>query len=97
MPRAASTLGRALAVPSFFDNRARRGYRARAPMASNPHDKLIKFTFSQVENAADEFRTALPPALAARLDFSTLCVCPGSFVDEALRERFTDLLYLNVA
>ena len=35
----------------------------------------------------------LPPRLAAAIDFDTLALAPGSFVDEALRERHTDLLY----
>ena len=35
----------------------------------------------------------LPPELVAVMDFSTMQVEPGSFVDEALRARYTDLLY----
>jgi len=35
----------------------------------------------------------LPAALVERRDFSTLRVCPGSYVDEASRWRHTDLLY----
>ncbi len=40
-----------------------------------------------------ELRAILPPALAARLDFGTLTLCPGSFVDEAFSWRHTDLLF----
>lgn len=36
---------------------------------------------------------ALPRALVARLDFATLTLRPGSYVDEALRERHSDLLF----
>ena len=50
-------------------------------MPNNLHDGLFKATFSQVEHAAGELRAILPPALVARLDFSTLTLCPGSFVD----------------
>jgi hypothetical protein len=36
---------------------------------------------------------ALPPAVAARIDFATLTHCPGSFVDSELAARHTDLLF----
>lgn len=57
------------------------------------HDALFKATFSDVQHAASELRHVLPPALAARLDFGTLANEPGSFVDGALKERHTDLLF----
>jgi predicted transposase/invertase (TIGR01784 family) len=62
-------------------------------MAGNVHDALFKYTFSQVENAASMFRFLLPAALVKRIDFSTLALCPGSFVDEALSQRHSDLLF----
>ena len=62
-------------------------------MASNVHDTLFKLTFSQVEHAASLLRLLLPPELVAAIDWSTLTLCPGSFVDEALAEKFTDLLF----
>ena len=62
-------------------------------MPTSPHDGLFKATFSQVEHAAGELRAILPAALAARLDFSTLTLCPGSFIDEAFSWRHTDLLF----
>jgi predicted transposase YdaD len=62
-------------------------------MPVNVHDLLFRATFSQVEHAASILRLLLPPALVARIDWSTLTLRPGSFVDEALAERFTDLLF----
>jgi len=62
-------------------------------MPHTPHNGLFTATSSQVEHAAGELRAILPPALAAHLDFSTLTLCPGSFVDEALSRRHTDLLF----
>ncbi|HEY0136536.1 MAG TPA: Rpn family recombination-promoting nuclease/putative transposase [Nannocystis sp.] len=62
-------------------------------MTGTPHDALFKATFSQVVYAAEELRYVLPPELVAVIDFSTMQVEPGSFVDEALRARYTDLLY----
>jgi predicted transposase/invertase (TIGR01784 family) len=57
------------------------------------HDALVKTAFSQVEHAEGELRLLLPPELVARIDFSTLALRPGSFVDEALKERHSDLLF----
>ena len=62
-------------------------------MAGNIHDTLFKFTFSEVANAASMLRFLFPAALVALIDFGTLERCPGSFVDEALTERHTDLLF----
>ncbi len=62
-------------------------------MAPNPHDALVKSTFSQPEHATGILRHALPPALVARLDFATLALRSGSYVDEALTERHSDLLF----
>jgi hypothetical protein len=62
-------------------------------MSSNPHDALFKAIFSQPEHATGELRHVLPAALVAHLDFATLKLRPGSFVDKDLREQFTDLLF----
>jgi hypothetical protein len=62
-------------------------------MTHNAHDLLFRSTFSQLEHAASILRLLLPPALISRLNWSTLALCPGSFIDEALAERFTDLLF----
>lgn len=62
-------------------------------MSNAPHDKLFKATFSQVAHAAGELRAILPQELVSRLDFTTLTLCPGSFVDEAFSWRHTDLLF----
>jgi predicted transposase YdaD len=67
-------------------------------MLPTPHDALVKVIFSQSEHAAGILQGVLPSALAARIDFSTLVLCPGSFVDQRLRGRHTDLLFsANVA
>jgi predicted transposase/invertase (TIGR01784 family) len=62
-------------------------------MPTSPHDRLVKKTFEQPENAAGELRSVLPPALVHAIDWSTLRLEPGSFVDEEARQRHTDLLY----
>lgn len=62
-------------------------------MTATPHDALFKAAFSHPERAAEELRCVLPPALLARMDLSSLSLEAGSFIDEALRARHTDLLF----
>ena len=62
-------------------------------MIPNPHDLIFKAVFGQPEHARGTLRTILPAALAEALDWSTLTLQPGSFVDAALSHQHTDLLY----
>ena len=62
-------------------------------MTSSLHDALVKRTFSVPENAAGAIRSVLPDALAARIDWNSLSLEPGSFVDDEGRGRHTDLLF----
>jgi predicted transposase YdaD len=64
-----------------------------SPMTAVPHDALFKKTFSKPEHATQLLRHLLPKALVDRINFTTLQLCPGSFVDEALVDRHTDLLF----
>jgi predicted transposase YdaD len=57
------------------------------------HDSRVAHAFADVEHARGILATALPPAVAARVDFSSLRPEKGSFVDEHLQGRATDLLY----
>ncbi|MFT3775348.1 MAG: Rpn family recombination-promoting nuclease/putative transposase [Minicystis sp.] len=58
-----------------------------------PHDALVRASFSQTAHAAAFLLAVLPRAITARVDLATLALCPGSFVDRALRRRHTDLLF----
>jgi predicted transposase/invertase (TIGR01784 family) len=58
-----------------------------------PHNSLFLKTFSVIEHAAAELRAVLPAELVARIDFSTLALCPGSYIDEALSGSQSDLLF----
>lgn len=60
---------------------------------STPHDALFKHVFSQPDHAVGELRHILPATIVDRIDWSTLALQPGSFVDDELRERHSDLLY----
>ncbi|HRC59242.1 MAG TPA: Rpn family recombination-promoting nuclease/putative transposase, partial [Kofleriaceae bacterium] len=62
-------------------------------MSSTPHDALFKAVFGQPEHARGTLRAIVPPALAEMLDWRTLALRPGSFVDAALTHQHADLLY----
>jgi hypothetical protein len=66
---------------------------AEKPPIPTPHDRLFKETFSHLEAARDFLQTHLPPRLVAALDWPTLSLVPGSFVDEHLASQSSDLLY----
>ena len=59
----------------------------------SPHDALFKAIFAQPEHAAGELRWLLPVAIAASIDWPTLTLCSGSYVEEVLRSRHSDLLF----
>ena len=58
-----------------------------------PHDAVFRRIFAVPANAASQLRAVLPPVIAARLDLGRLAPVPGSFVDEALKWRHSDVLF----
>lgn len=56
-------------------------------------NELFKTVFGKPEHAAGLLRPAMPAATAEALDWSTLAVCPGSFVDPLLAEHNVDVLF----
>ena len=58
----------------------------------NPHDRFFKELFSQLDTIADFVRHYLPEPLVAAIDLATLEIVKESFVDEELRQYFSDLL-----
>ncbi|MCB1158575.1 MAG: Rpn family recombination-promoting nuclease/putative transposase [Leptospiraceae bacterium] len=61
--------------------------------SENIHDKLFKATMSDRENALDFFRSYLPAELLENLDLNSLNLEKGSFIDDSLKEGFSDTLY----
>ncbi|WP_347275375.1 Rpn family recombination-promoting nuclease/putative transposase [Candidatus Kuenenia sp.] len=59
----------------------------------NPHDKFFKETFSIRENAIDFVSGTFPPEILKKLDLSTLTQDNNSYIDEELREYFSDIVY----
>ena len=60
---------------------------------AGPHDALFKAAFEQPDNAAALVRRCLSDELAATIDWSTMELMPGSFVDDELRSRHCDLVF----
>jgi predicted transposase/invertase (TIGR01784 family) len=64
------------------------------PMSlQNPHDHFFRESFSRIEIARDYLQQYLPAPLLAQLDLSEMSLQDGSFVDDALKEHQTDILY----
>ncbi len=59
----------------------------------NPHDHFFKELFTHKENAVDFVRHYLPSQVVKLFDLTTLEICKDSFVDAALQELMSDLLY----
>ena len=66
---------------------------AAPPTTGQPHDGLFKGILGKSEHAASELRSILPAGLVARLDLDQLERVDGSFVDRALRQHHTDVLF----
>lgn len=62
-------------------------------MTRQPHDKLFKRIFTNPKYAEEELTELLSPPLAAAIDWSTLKREPGSYVDEALADTHSDLVF----
>ncbi len=60
---------------------------------SNPHDSFFKELLARPEMAADFLANYLPAEILAILDVSKPEIVKDSFVDEELRQHFSDLLY----
>ncbi len=59
----------------------------------NPHDRFFKELFSPLPTARDFIRHYLPKSLGAAIDLRTLTVVKESFLDEELRNYFSDMLF----
>jgi len=62
-------------------------------MTPTPHDALFKSVFSDPERAAELLAFTLGPAIAARIDWTTLRREHASFIDDGLRASHVDLLF----
>ena len=60
---------------------------------SNPHDKFFKEVFSHKDAARDFVIHYLPVEVTTLLDRESLEICKDSYVDNELRQYFSDVLY----
>lgn len=60
---------------------------------NNPHDAAFRSAFQKKELATDFFRHNLPKEILKLIDFRTLKINRGSYVDEKLRDRHSDIVY----
>jgi predicted transposase YdaD len=60
---------------------------------NRPHDKVFRRTFRRVAHARGVLRQLVGQDIAQQLDWRSLRVEPGTYVEEALRDRMSDLLF----
>ncbi len=60
---------------------------------SNPHDELFRTIFARPEHARALLCAFLSRELVASIDWNTLVLLPGSFLDEHSRAQHVDLLF----
>jgi predicted transposase/invertase (TIGR01784 family) len=61
--------------------------------AAHTNDGFFKAVFSQPEHATAFFKSHLPPAVTAKIDWQSLTALPGSFVKTSLQQVHSDLLF----
>jgi len=69
------------------------GGRAMADEIPQPHDAMVRAVLSDLSEASSFLQRYVPEELSRTLNWSTLRLYPGSFVDEDLRRSQTDVLY----
>jgi len=60
---------------------------------TNPHDKFFKETFSNKDTATDFFKQTIPFDLSSKIDFASLDFDSNSYIDDELKEYFSDIVY----
>ncbi len=60
---------------------------------TNPHDKYFKEVFSNTDDAIAFLKGSLPQELAENIDFDKLKPLKDSYIDEELKENFSDLVF----
>jgi predicted transposase/invertase (TIGR01784 family) len=61
------------------------------PEHPHPHDAFFKSYFGNQENLTELVKASFPASLTRLLDFSTLTIEPGTYIDEELQAHFSDL------
>ncbi len=65
---------------------------------NNPHDKLFRETWTDVENVRSFLVHYLPRDVLALMDLGSLSICKDSFIEKELKDYYSDMLYqVNLA
>ena len=59
---------------------------------SHPHDKFFKSWFAEPGHLTDLLQVVLPLALCDQLNWATLAIQDGTYIDEEHKEHFSDLV-----
>jgi predicted transposase/invertase (TIGR01784 family) len=59
----------------------------------NPHDKVLKKAYSDLENARSLLYHSLPDKVLKQVDLNTLKISKDSFIEKELAEYYSDMLY----
>ena len=59
----------------------------------HPHDRLFRAVFSDAAEAASLLQALVPQELRENVDWNSLSLVKGTFVDDALRQSESDLLF----
>lgn len=59
----------------------------------NPHDRLFRAAMQYPQVAREFLDSHLPDEIKVKLDFSSITVCPNSFIDEELKLLQSDVLF----
>ena len=62
-------------------------------VTSTPHDALFRGVFEHTPHAEAELRHVLPAAIVDAIDWRSLTLQPGTYVDDELAKRHSDLLF----
>jgi predicted transposase YdaD len=60
---------------------------------AGPHDLYFKKILSDPKHASSELRAVMPAELARHIDWATLALRNATFIDEALQDRYADLVF----
>ena len=58
-----------------------------------PHDRIFRAVFSDIDEAVGLLQTALPDTIRNHFHWNTLTLLDGSFIDDEMRGSQSDLLY----
>ena len=60
---------------------------------NSPHNAAFMWAFKKIPVAQGFFQTWLPESIRKHIDFDSLEITDGSYVDEKLRDRHSDIVY----